>query len=115
MYHTNWEVDDAINYADVTNFESGGFAENVACIRQAKVRLSGWLDVGANPFDTPNINPGQRITNLHLFFQNTTGPEYLISSFDIETVKVSANAKEEIKLEITGKSNGSFVDPTGSL
>lgn len=114
MYHTSWDVDDAINYADTTNFESAGYAEQVSCIRQAKVRLSGWLDVGANPFDTPNINVGQQV-NLNLYFQNTAGPVWAFPTFDIETVKVTANVREEIKLEITGMTKGSYVDPTGNL
>lgn len=114
MYHTNWTVDDTINYADTTNFESAGYAEQVGCIKQLKVTLSGWLDVGANPFDTPNISAGQRV-NLNLYYQNTSGPVWAIPTFDIESAKVTANVKEEIKLEITGKSHSTYTDPTGNL
>lgn len=114
MYHTSWDVEDVTNFADTTNFESAGWAEQVACIRQFKVRLSGWLDVGANPFDTPNISSGQRV-NLNLYYQNTAGPVWAMPTFDIESAKVTANVKEEIKLEITGKTSASATDPTGNL
>lgn len=115
MYHTNWEVTMATNWADTTNFEGAGYYEEVACITQVDVTLSGWLDVGANPFDTPGIISGARIANLLLYCQNTTGPVWTITSFDVHSAKVTASVKDEIKLEIVGRGHGSFSDPTGNL
>lgn len=118
LWGSEWEVDPEVNFEDTTSFEDGGFETQVACIKKAMVRISGFLDAGANPFDgPPALKPGERINNVRLYLDhvNFVNVFWSFPKFDILKTPVVAQAKSDLKITLNGKNWGTFSYPTGNF
>ncbi len=115
-YAQEWEVTDETNFDDTTNFEGSGFGEQVACIKRARIRINGWWDAGANPFDNPpNIKSGNRLATVKLYLGGVNSSVFWSFPFvDVVSSVHGGRVDQKINLTLELMSFGPFTAPTGN-
>lgn len=115
-YAMEWEVDPEKNFDDTTNFEGGGFGTQIGCIRNAKFRISGWWDSGANPFDTPLfLYDGYRLNTVRLYLGGASSTVYWLFPYaDVLNIVHGSKVDQKVNLTINCKNYGTFSYPTGN-
>lgn len=100
---------------DVTNFEGAGYEDVETGTLGADISITADYDCANNPFDNPpNLQPGQTISTVKLYLNDTTGPYWDFPSVKVLTAPMSAKVKEMLGIQFTMKNKGTFTAPTGS-
>lgn len=111
-----WDVDMSSDDLDTTTFESGGMEEGTVGIQVAKWDMKGRWDASKNFFDSPPaLYPQDSFPNLQ-FYENVSDNVYWMFPFArILSSKNGATVRGLVTFEASGKSNSSFMTPTGSV
>lgn len=116
LYATEWEEDESAEELDFSNFESGGYRTRIPGLKNLRMTISGWVDVGANPHDTPLfLNSGQTLTNVGAYYSGTAGPLWLMPSALVVNVRETARVDDMVRYTATLLSKGTYTLPTGNL
>lgn len=113
---TKWTVEIKSDEIDVTNFESGGFADYMTTYVDAMVTVDAFYDPANNPHgDPPNILTGNILEDVELWTKTTIVAENF--SFPLLLVlscTVDAAVRDAVRISFTGRNKGPFVYP-GSI
>lgn len=111
-----WDVTYTGDDLDTGNFESGGLNEGILGFEGCDWNCGGDWDAGTNPYDDPpGFYPRDDLTDLG-FVENTTDDVGWL--FDYARVRSSNNGgdvKGKVTFKASGKSQGTFTVPTGSV
>src|SRR3954462_5048285 len=69
----NWSVRPAVTIQEFRNSKTGRVPKREATFVDLSGTVSYDFDFDANPFSTLNVVPGQKITNLKLYLNGTSG------------------------------------------
>jgi len=95
---TDWSVDGKTDIIDVTNFLSGGAAENEAGISSVDITASG-------PYDGSSAAQPGTITTFIL--STGAGPAFTVAA-RVSSIKIDLNVKDVAKVTYTATSTGPF-------
>lgn len=114
-----WTVNVEADELETTNFESGGFHENIAGIR--KLTFSIELDYNASlnlhEAGGGTVLAGSIISSIKLYINAPAaaqGPFWLLSYAFIKSVSPRADVKSTYSVTIQGNATGTFTYPTGA-
>lgn len=111
-WDANWRGDDL----DTTNFESAGLEEGLIGIEVVEFSGGGHWDAGRNPFDQPpGIFPRSDGGPVELIENVTDNIGWLLNVVRFLSTRNSAELRGVVSFEFSGKSNGAFSRPTGSV
>jgi hypothetical protein len=115
-YATQWDCTPDADELPTDNFEGNGFKQLITGLIGCEVKVEGWFDCSANPYDAPlSLVPGQVLVNLKLYLNTVAGPFWLFPSFQVLTAPMSGvQVKGLLPFSFSGKANGTFLSPTGS-
>ncbi len=111
-----WTVTEKSDRLDSTNFESGGYAENVNGIRELTFSIE-LDDNGALSYTDLGIYAGvifSSSTPLKLYLNGVNGPYWSIPNPFIESIGHNADVKSTLGLTIQGNATGTYSRPTGT-
>ncbi len=111
-----WDVTLTGDDLDTANFESEGLNEGILGFEGADWNCGGDWDAGTNPYDDPpGFYPRDDLNDL-LFYENVT--DAVLWDFPYARVRSSNNGgdiKGKVTFKASGKSQGPFNVPTGSV
>src|ERR1700721_1701916 len=98
LYAVKWTVTPEANLLDVSNFEGGGFEDQIAGLLKLSYTVEGWWDATGNITAAPlNIAAGFILSNVFLYTNDVTGPYWNMASSIIGPVQVSAAGHRLLK------------------
>jgi hypothetical protein len=116
LNQASWNVDYQGGDGDTTNFESGGYEEGIACVLSASWSVDGNWDAGDNPFDDPpGLYVRDDLQDLY-FYENVS--DAVLWDFPyarVRSAKNGANVTGVVTFGSSGKNQGEFDLPTGSV
>lgn len=111
-----WSAESTKEEHDTTSFESGGFSEAIVGIDQANVTLAGDWDAGANFYDDPpGIYPRDDLAAVKFFTSISDNIFWDFTYLFIRSASNSAEVRGKIAFEASGRNQGSYFLPAGSV
>jgi hypothetical protein len=115
-----WNVDFDADELEVSNFEGAGFSDTITGLKRATITIDLDLDGAAattNPWDTTsfNWNPGNDITNLRCYLNDTTGPSWLFPIARCVKASNPMDVKQQGMATFVFKNRGTFTAPSGAI
>lgn len=113
---TRWQITEDVDDLEVTNFESGGYEENIAGVR----RVSGTIEVNdavaATIADTiyPKLWSSGGAIKLYLNKVGNAGVYWSIPTPFIKSIGMGADPKNPQAYSIVFKGSATYVRPTGA-
>ncbi len=111
-WNANWQGDDL----DTVNFESVGVDEGILGIEWVDLSFGGDWDAHDNPLDDPpGLFPRDDLPDLN-FYVNTTDAVYWNFPYArLRSANNSTEVKGKVAFECSGKNQGDWNPPTGSV
>ncbi len=116
-----WSVDVDADEIEVSNFEAAGFSDTITGLLRASITIELDLDgaSGKNPWDSANTNvywrPGQDVTSLTLYFNDTSGPSWIFPSARVTKSSNPMDVKQSGQATFMLKNRGTFTFPAGAF
>jgi hypothetical protein len=107
----DWTFNPTNRGVDATNFEGGGFSDELTSVNRGSGTVKGLWNSADNEFgDPPNIVPGRYLTNLVLYADSSSS-EVLVScpKVRIEATPLHANVEGGIEMEFSFNTRGPFT------
>ena len=95
-----WEADIRTDIVDTTNFESGGFKENIAGLQYASITASGPYDAGSMAMTSG--------TSYSFTLQIGTGITFTITA-RVASIRVGTEVADKGTVTVTAESTGTFT------
>lgn len=112
---SKWQVTPEAALLDSSNFEGGGYEDQIAGLRKCSFTVEGWYDGANNMHDAPlTLVDGQTLLNVKLYTNTVGGPFWFFASAIVSGIPITADVHEKILYSFTAKAKGAFVYPTGS-
>jgi hypothetical protein len=112
LYNSKWTATPETAMLDTSNMEGAGFEDEIGGLRKLDVRVEGWWDAGANPYDSPlNLQDGQVVT--FVLYTNDIGSPCWTGTALVKGMPMTADVKDLIKYTLDMKAKGQFYTPTG--
>lgn len=115
---TQWTVEVRADEIDITNFETGGFAQFLPSYVEAHISVDGFYNTSTNPFGPnspePLIMAGNKV-KLQLYYLNPTTNNDLFTfpeAFIMSATGGSA-VRDAGRVSFTARNYGAFSYPTG--
>lgn len=110
-----WTVQCKTEEIDVTTWESNRYTKVLPGTVDAEVTVEGFWNAAQNPHqDPPNIRAGATI-NLSLYLNQVGGDSFDFATFLVTSVSVEAEVRGCMRLNFSGRANGSFLLPDAIL
>ena len=106
-----WQVTSRAEKLDTSNFEGGGYTENIAGLRSIDVTIEFNDSAIYAYFATGLITAGALFANVKLYLNSTSGPFWDLPYLFIESVQQSADVHQAMELTLTGSNHGPFAYP----
>lgn len=112
-----WTVNMKTDKLDTTNFEGGGYSENIPGIYSADFTIE--VDENTTNYLTgvSDVVPGLHTytTGLKLFMNGTSSPFWNFPSYLIESFAHNSDVRTTMGATITGCNHGQFYTPVGTI
>jgi hypothetical protein len=107
-----WAVKVKVDEVDISNFETGGYADYTSGLLEAEISVEGFYDSGNPPY--PNLTPGSILSNVLLYvdFVNIPGSFWSFPSVLVFDTDNDAEARGTVKFSFRGKNKGTFSFPS---
>lgn len=116
LNHAKWDAEWQGDDLDTTNFESGGKEDGLIGIEVVIFSGGGHWDAGRNPFDSPpGIFPRADGGPLSLLENVTDNVGWTLPLVRFLSSKNSSEVRGLVTFDFSGRSNGVFTQPTGSV
>ena len=113
---SKWTANGVGDDLDTNNFESAGYDEGILGFVGVEIAFGGNWDAGFNAFDDPpGVYPRDDLQNLQFFTNVLDNVGWLFPYARLRSANTGAEAKGLVTFDASGKSQGPFVQPTGSL
>ena len=111
-----YDVDSSGDDQDTTNFESDGVEEGILGVQLATISFGGDWDAHANPYDDPpGLYPRDDLPNTYFYPNVTDGLYWLFPYARIRSATNGSEVRGKVSFNASGKNQGPFTDPTGSV
>lgn len=111
-----WNVNENLEEIDTVNFESGGYDEGIGGISGCDWSLGGLWDANKNAFDDPpGLYPRDDLATLRFYENVTDNVRWSFTYARVRSATNGAEVRQGVTFESSGKSQGSFTRPTGSV
>lgn len=116
-----WVVTIKTDKLDTSNFEGGGYTENIPGLYSLDFTIDLDDNRAVNHFNTGaqgelavGLHSAGATGNLKLYLNSTSGPYWSLPDFLIESVVMSADVRTPMGITITGCNHGPWAYPTGT-
>ena len=116
MPQTDWRASFRGDDLDSSNFEAQGFEQGLIGFQVLESSTNGWWNAVQNPLDgPPGIFPQDLFPNT-LYYTNVADAVFWFQPFMriLSCENGGVNARGLVPFGWSGKSNGTFAQPTGS-
>ena len=115
MYAQKWSVKPKTTPLDTTNFEDGGFEDEIAGLSGCAIDFEGWWDSAGNPFDAPLDVQDGNVISVQLYVADVGSPSWLFNEALVTDVEQVADVKDRLTLRFTARAKGEFFYPDGNV
>lgn len=114
--NNEWDVTYRGADLDTTNFESNGYEEGLTGLIGADWTIKGDWDAGVNPYDNPpGLYPRDDGVNMVLYPKVADNKPFTFPLWRCDSTRVGVRTDGKVTFDASGKSQGSFSIPTGSV
>ena len=111
-WSTTWRGADL----DTTNFESNGYEEGLIGVQGVDWTVNGDWDASQNPLeDPPGLYPRVAGEAMILTTNTTDAQNWDFPQFRVHSSQLSVRTSGKVSINASGKNNGTFTPPTGSV
>lgn len=101
---------------DTTNFECSGTEQGTIGVLSATWSIRGDWDASVNMFDNPpGLYPRDDLLNLYLYTNLVDNVYWYFATARVLSSRNSGQVRGKVTFEASGKNQGTFVSPTGSV
>jgi hypothetical protein len=109
-------VDMKTDDLDTTNFESEGYDQGTIGIVGCDIDFGGLFDAHRNPYDDPpGVYPRDDLGNVEIIENLFDNLGWIFPFMRVLSSKNGMLVRDRVTHECSGKSNGPFATPTGSV
>jgi hypothetical protein len=116
LKNNKWTAEETGDDLDTVNFESSGLDEGIKGIFGVAITYGGDWDAAYNFFDDPpGIYPRDDLQDLQLYLNVADDTFWDFYYSRINSCNNSSSVRDKVSFDASGKSQGDYTRPTGSV